>query len=134
MTLNTLSISQTLANAKRLLAEEKTISPAFKVVIEVVLLMLQTLMERMNVTSQNSSKPPSQDPNRKKKAANNEGSKKPGGQHGHVGKMKPRMKCSSFIGIKRNCPWVTMKKRDIVRVKSLTFAFHGTSLNIERKY
>ena len=99
MTLNTLSISETLANAKRLLAEEKTISPALKAVMEVILVMLQTLMERMNVTSQNSSKPPSQDPHRKKKAAKNEGSKNPGGQQGHVGKVLAKVETPDEIQI-----------------------------------
>ncbi len=84
-TLNSQSISKTLANAKHLLAQEKTLSPALKAVMEVIFVMLQTLLERMSVTSQNSSKPPSQDPNREKKASNNNTGKKPGGQKGHVG-------------------------------------------------
>ena len=79
-------INKTLEEARVLLANEKNISPAFKSVIEVLFLVIQLLMNRFNLNSKNSSKPPSSDPNRDKKGKNNEEGKKPGGQKGRVGK------------------------------------------------
>ena len=85
MTINNINIEETLENAKRHLAEEKEIPFATKSLMELLLLVISLLVERLNLDSSNSSKPPSQDPNRKKKSkkknANNQG-----GQKGHPGK------------------------------------------------
>jgi transposase len=67
-----------------LLAEDPSISPALKSSIELLLLLVTLLLNRLGINSTNSSKPPSADPNRKKKKkAPSE--KKPGGQNGHNG-------------------------------------------------
>jgi transposase len=39
--------------------------------MEVLFLVIKLLMNRFNLNSKNSSKPPSEDPNRKKKSKNN---------------------------------------------------------------
>ena len=67
-----------------MLAEDPSISPALKSSIELLLLLVTLLLNRLGINSTNSSKPPSADPNRKKKKkAPSE--KKPGGQNGHNG-------------------------------------------------
>ncbi len=90
MTINNVNIDETLENAKRHLAVEKEIPLATKSLIELLLLAISLLVERLNLDSHNSSKPPSQDPNRKKKSkekkANNQG-----GQKGHAGKTLERV-------------------------------------------
>jgi transposase len=90
MKIEHIDIHKTLEKARALLANEKTISPTFKAIVEVLFLVITLLMNRFNLNSKNSSKPPSDDPNREKKSKKNLLGKKPGGQKGHVGKnLKP---------------------------------------------
>ena len=85
MKIDSLDIDATLGKARQLLDEEKDLSPALRSSIEVVLLLVSLLLNRVTLNSKNSSKPPSSDPNRSKKQR--KPSKKPsGGQKGHVGK------------------------------------------------
>lgn len=86
MKIENIDINKTLEEARDLLATEKNISPAFKAIIEVLFLIITLMVNRFNLNSKNSSKPPSQDPNREKKSKNNILGKKPGGQQGHAGK------------------------------------------------
>ena len=85
MKIEKIDISETINNAKKLLAEEKNISSALRAMFEVLLLLISILAGRALLNSGNSSKPPSSDLNRKKseKKASN---KKQGGQLGRVGK------------------------------------------------
>ena len=85
MKIEKIDISETIDNAKKLLAEEKNISPALKAIIEVLLLLVSILAGRALLNSGNSSKPPSSDPNRKKPEKRTSDKKK-GGQLGRVGK------------------------------------------------
>ena len=85
MKIDKIDISETIDNAKKLLAEEKNISPALKAIIEVLLLLVSILAGRALLNSGNSSKPPSSDPNRKKPEKKTS-DKKQGGQFGRVGK------------------------------------------------
>ena len=85
MKIEKIDISETIDNAKKLLAEEKNISPALKAIIEVLLLLVSILAGRALLNSGNSSKPPSSDPNRKKPEKKTS-DKKQGGQPGRVGK------------------------------------------------
>ncbi len=89
MKLSNIKVRETLDRAMLLLEEEKNISPALKVVIETLFIMMQVMIERLALNSKNSSKPPASDPNREKK--NKPKSKrKPGGQQGHIGaQLKP---------------------------------------------
>lgn len=87
----TANIKETLESAKTMLAAEKHISVALRSLLNVLLVFMQVMLERFNLTSNNSSKPPSQDPNRIKKDKEKKLKKrKPGGQPGRIGKqLKP---------------------------------------------
>lgn len=87
MKLNNDNIKETIDNAKSLLAKEKNISPALRSVIQLLLVFMQVMLDRLGLNSKNSSKPPSSDPNRKKSSKRNKSNKKPGGQPGRIGKQ-----------------------------------------------
>lgn len=109
MTLSKINITQTLDNARQLLATDKKISPALRAMFEMLLLIITLLAQRLGLNSNNSSKPPTSDPNRNKnKNKNNKGTNKPGGQHGHVGThLEPAKNPDKIIPIeidKRSLP------------------------------
>jgi transposase len=85
LTINNINIDETLKSAKEHLAEEKEMLFAMKSLMELLLLVISLLVERLNLDSRNSSKPPSQDPNRKKISKEGKANNK-GGQKGHAGK------------------------------------------------
>lgn len=84
MKINGIDIDDTLSKAKQLLAQEKDLSPAFRSIIELLLMLVSMLLNQVTLNSKNSSKPPSSDPNRKKNQRNNS-NKATGAQKGHVG-------------------------------------------------
>lgn len=86
MKIEHIDVSKTLDNARKLLEEDKNISPALKSMFEILLVIIALLTNRFNLNSRNSSKPPSDDPNREKKSKKNSLGNKPGGQKGHAGK------------------------------------------------
>ena len=86
MKIEHIDINKTLEEARRLLAHDKNTSPAIRAIMEVLFLIITLLMNRFNLNSKNSSKPPSTDPNRDKKNKKNDSEKKVGGQKGHIGK------------------------------------------------
>ena len=96
MKINGIDIQAALENAKRLIDEEKSLSPALRSALEVLLLVVTALMQREGITSRNSSKPPSQDPNRKRNKRP-KGSRKPGGQSGHVGKTLHKVDDPDYV-------------------------------------
>jgi transposase len=49
---------------KALLARETSLSPALRAALNVLLALVAALLQRANLNSRNSSKPPSTDPNR----------------------------------------------------------------------
>lgn len=106
MKLNKLNIKDTISNARQLLEEDSSISPALKAMVEMLLMIITLLAARFGLNSTNSSTPPSRDFNRKKKK--NKGNKKPGGQQGHVGKtLEPIANPDTIISIqldKRRLP------------------------------
>ena len=67
MKLDGIDIEQTLKEAELLLNKEKDLSPALKAMFSVLILVVQLLTKRLELNSQNTSKPPSTDPNRRKK-------------------------------------------------------------------
>jgi transposase len=82
--LDRIDVDATLQKVERLLEQEQGLSPALKSAIELLLVMVALLVNRLNLNSRNSSKPPASDPNRERKRkpkANNPR----GGQHGHIG-------------------------------------------------
>ena len=84
MTINNIDIDATLEKVKILLTEEKELSPTMRSMVELLVLLVTLLTNRLNLNSSNSSKPPSSDPNRKK-VHKAKGDKKAGGQKGRVG-------------------------------------------------
>lgn len=88
MKIENISVSEAISKAKKLLKEEKGLTPAFKSAIEVIFILLKIMSDRLSLNSSNSSIPPSQDPNRPKKKKKKKGKgkkKKRGGQEGHNG-------------------------------------------------
>ena len=72
-----------------MLEKEENISPALRAIVEVLLMIVCIMAERLSLNSRNSSKPPSSDLNRKKKSKN-KSDNKPGGQKGRFGTtLKP---------------------------------------------
>lgn len=84
MTIENINVEESVAKVTKLLAKEKNISPAMKLSIEVLLMLVSVLLNRLGLTSKNSSKPPSTDRFRTKEPKAPTG-RKPGGQAGHVG-------------------------------------------------
>jgi transposase len=84
MVIENIDIEATIAKARQLVDEDKQLSASSKSIIEILILVITLLANRLHLNSTNSSKPPSSDPNRKKKPKGKTG-KKPGGQKGHVG-------------------------------------------------
>jgi len=85
-----IDVSATIEEATSLLETETGISPAFRSVFKLLIVLVKILADRNTLNSRNSSKPPSSDPNREKKKKAN-GKKKPGGQTGHIGKTLCRV-------------------------------------------
>ncbi|WP_052507512.1 DUF6444 domain-containing protein [Desulfonatronovibrio magnus] len=89
MTINTKNIQDLLAQVEKQIAEEEDLSPALKTSLELMVMVINLLAQKLGLDSTNSSIPPSADPNRKKKSKS-QGDKKPGGQKGRKGiNLKP---------------------------------------------
>jgi transposase len=84
MEIENIDIEATIEKAQILIREDKQLSAATKSMFEILILIITLLVNRSNLNSRNSSKPPSSDPNRKKRPKSKTG-KKPGGQKGHAG-------------------------------------------------
>ena len=89
VTIDNINVEETVRKVADLIATEKGLSPALKGSLEVLLLLVSLLLNRLGLNSKNSSKPPSADPFRKKEPLKTKG-RKPGGQPGHIGAtLKP---------------------------------------------
>jgi transposase len=84
MTIENINVEAAVKRVTELIAAEKKLSPALKASLEVLLLLVSILVNRLGLNSSNSSKPPSTDRFRKKEPKASTG-RKPGGQCGHVG-------------------------------------------------
>ena len=84
MKIESIDVETTIKNTRELLENDPDVSSSLKSAIEVLLLLVTVLINQLGLHSQNSSKPPSSDPNRKKEKKP-AGTRKPGGQEGHVG-------------------------------------------------
>jgi len=82
--LENIDVDVAISSVKDLLKNERDLSPAFRSALEMLLLLVSLLLNRVTLNSKNSSKPPSSDPNRKK-TRRGKGKRKPGGQAGHHG-------------------------------------------------
>ena len=96
MKLESIYVEETIERTKKLLAEDPNVSPALSSSIELLLILVTILINRLGLNSQNSSKPPSTDPNRDKKKKINNG-RKPGGQKGHEGATLEKISDPDFI-------------------------------------
>ena len=90
MKIDSIDVDSALSHAKQLLETERDISPALKSALEVILLLVTVLLNRVTLNSKNSSKPPASDPNRKKDKRS-KSNKPSGGQTSHVGKTLQRI-------------------------------------------
>jgi transposase len=84
MKIENIDIAATIEKAQALIHQDEQMSAATKAIVEVLILLISLLANRLNLNSTNSSKPPSADPNRQKKPKPKTGKNK-GGQKGHVG-------------------------------------------------
>lgn len=84
MKISSIDIGVTLKKVETLLSEDKGLSPAMRSMVELLVLLVTLLANRLNLNSRNSSKPPSSDPNRKKERKG-KGERRAGGQKGRVG-------------------------------------------------
>jgi len=98
MTIDNINIEATLANARKIIAEDKGLSSATKSLLEILVLVITLMANRLNLNSRNSSKPPSTDPNRKKNVKKKKG-KKAGGQKGHVGKTLKKVSAPDKVKV-----------------------------------
>lgn len=84
MTIDNIDVTATITRVEKQLANDTEMSQTTRSLIEVLILIVSLMANRLGLNSSNSSKPPSSDPNRKKKTRKKTG-KKPGGQKGHKG-------------------------------------------------
>jgi len=92
VSLSEINITETIANVERTLERDKQVSAELRSLIQLLLMIVKLLVDRVGLNSRNSSQPPSQDPNRprgrRRKASGKK--RKPGGQPGHKGAyLKP---------------------------------------------
>ena len=66
MKLDSINISEIAEKTKTQLKEDTSITPSLKRSLELILMVVVMLAERLGLHSKNSSIPPSKDPNRKK--------------------------------------------------------------------
>ena len=85
MKIEDIDVDSSINSVKELLKKEKDLSPAFRAALDVLLVLVALLFNRMTLNSKNSSKPPSTDPNREKSSKKGKSRRKPGGQKGHNG-------------------------------------------------
>ena len=84
MKIDSIDVDSAINHAKQLLETERDLSPALKSALEVILLLVTVLLNRVTLNSKNSSKPPTSDPNRKK-GTRKKSDKPSGGQTSHIG-------------------------------------------------
>lgn len=85
MTTNGIDIAKAIENAKKALEKESSVSPSFKATMELLIVIVVLLANKLGLNSSNSSKPPSTDPKGIKKKKRKKSDKNPGGQKGHKG-------------------------------------------------
>ena len=85
MNLNSINITEIVEQTKAQLQTDKTLTPALKMSIELILVVVVMLADKLGLNSKNSSIPPSKDINRKKQTKK-KSDKSAGGQNGRIGK------------------------------------------------
>ncbi len=84
MKVSGIDIESSVEKIKQQIEADTTLSPSMRTTLDLLLLIVNLLCQRLGLNSRNSSKPPSSDPNRKKSPINNS-ENKTGGQKGHIG-------------------------------------------------
>lgn len=84
MTLKDIDIGAMLTRLRQQIDDEKELSPALRATIEMLLVIVTLLVNRLGLNSRNSSTPPSSDPHRQRKQKK-PSDRKAGGQNGHPG-------------------------------------------------
>ena len=84
MKIDAIDVDSAINHVKQLLKTERDLSPALKSALEVILLLVTVLLNRVTLNSKNSSKPPASDPKRKK-GQRKKSDKSSGGQKSHIG-------------------------------------------------
>lgn len=84
MTINPSNVQDLIQKVKKQIEEEQDLSPALKSSLEMLLVVVTLLAQRLGLNSKNSSTPPAVDPNREKEAKA-KSAQKQGGQKGHKG-------------------------------------------------
>lgn len=85
MKIEDIDVDSSIYVVKELLKKERDLSPALRSALELLLLLVTLLLNRITLNSKNSSQPPSTDPNRKKHSKKGKSQRKAGGQKGHNG-------------------------------------------------
>jgi len=67
MKVENINIQEAIDLAKETLENDKTLSSSVKAIVKLLIVIISILVQKLNLNSSNSSKPPSQDPNRIKK-------------------------------------------------------------------
>ncbi len=85
MKIEDIDVDSAINTVKELLKKERELSPALRSALELLILLVTLLINRITLNSQNSSQPPSTDPNRNKQSKKGTSQRKAGGQQGHNG-------------------------------------------------
>ncbi len=85
MKISGIDVEATIERTRVELAQSSEVSPGLRSAIEVLLLLVSVLFQRLGLNSKNSNKPSSADPYRKPMSLRTRSGKKPGGQRGHIG-------------------------------------------------
>jgi transposase len=85
LTINDIDVEATIRKVQALLAQEQNISAALRSTLDILLLVVQLLADRLGLNSRNSSKPPSSDRNRSRDKSSKVSTRKAGGQPGSIG-------------------------------------------------
>ena len=99
MSVDNINITETIAKVKKILREDESASTEFRTMMELLVVIVELLANKMNLNSRNSSKPPSTDPNRERgsRRKEEEEKRKPGGQPGHNGSTLEKVKNPDHI-------------------------------------
>ena len=87
MTINKVNVTEALANAEALIREDKSASPQVRAMMQLLIVVINLLLNKLGLNSNNSHIPPSKDPKRPRgsKSKSKGIKRKPGGQIGHEG-------------------------------------------------
>jgi transposase len=88
LTVDHINVEDTIKQVQQLIAEEENLSSALRATLEVMILLVQLMANRLSLSSRNSSKPPSTDRFKAHEGGNGENQdkkRKRGGQPGRIG-------------------------------------------------